>query len=125
MTRDPSLALRFGAELAGCAQFDVIGEQPVVSWVRATLDNDTIRLQHEARHHAIFTTCGEQECDSGDDHNASVQAATRVNAEQSSAKRIDLFPISWLQENLRTTDLFPSQPGSRHSPKSDLCALLT
>jgi hypothetical protein len=43
----------------------------------------------------------------------------------SSAKRIDLFPISRLQENLRTTDLFPSQPGSRHSPKSDLCTLLT
>src|SRR5262249_5381962 len=117
MTRDPSLALQFGAELAGCAQFDVIGEQPVVSWVRATLDNDTIRLQHEARHHAIFTTCGEQECDSGDDHKQC--QAYRPFPDLPAARELEdhrSIPFSTWQSpfskigSLRAADLNPWRP---------------
>jgi hypothetical protein len=52
---DPTLSLQFRSELARRAEFDIIREELIIDGVGAPLDNDAIRLQHEPRHHTVFT----------------------------------------------------------------------
>src|SRR5262245_56297494 len=103
MAGDPSLALQLGAKLAGCAQFDVIGEQLVVGRVRArsTMIRSGFNMKrditpfspHAASRHVIPATIA------------------------SSAKCIDLFPIPRLQQSLSITDPFPSNLAVAITPR--------
>jgi hypothetical protein len=63
-----SLARQSGAELARRAEVDVIGKQPLVDRVWATVYDDVIRLQLKSGDDAVLDAAGEQggERDGGD-----------------------------------------------------------
>src|SRR5215469_10791828 len=65
VARDPPFALELGAELARRAKFYIVREKVVISRVGSPLDDNPIRLQHEALDHAVITASAEQEHDPG------------------------------------------------------------
>ena len=74
MTRDSAFALKLGAELARRAEFHIVREKVVISRVGPPLDDNAVRLEHEALDHAVITASAEQEHDPG--HSDHENAAT-------------------------------------------------
>src|SRR5271166_6934443 len=78
VARDPALTLHLGTELARRAEFNVIWKELIIDRVGAPLDDDAVRLQHEPRHHTVFTASAHQGREHSDDRGK--EPPTRVFA---------------------------------------------
>src|SRR5215471_8116299 len=80
VARDPTFALELGAELARRAELHIVREKVVISRVGALLDDNAVRLQHEALDDAVITTSAEQQHDPGHSDHENTAACSYFDA---------------------------------------------
>ena len=79
MARDSAFALKLGAELARRAEFHIVREKVVISRVGPPLDDNAVRLQHEALDHTVIIASAEQEHDPGHSDHENTAACRHFN----------------------------------------------